>query len=61
MVGKLFPDQARRDRLEIIDKSGRLGLRIERHQKVDVISLAIKFEKLTIPSLEKSRQVLFKP
>ena len=44
VVGKLFSDQARRDRLEIIDKSGRLGLRIECHQEVDVIGLSIKFE-----------------
>lgn len=59
--GKLFPYQTRGNRLEIIDQSGRLGLRIKRHQKVDVISLTVKFEKLTIPSLEKSREVLFKP
>lgn len=44
VVRKLFSDQARRDRLEIVDKAGGLGLRIERHQDVDVIGLAIKFE-----------------
>ena len=44
MVRKLFSDQARCDRFEIVDQAGGLGLRIECHQKVDVISLAIKFE-----------------
>ena len=43
VVRKLFSDQARSYRLEIVDKAGGLGLRIECHQKVDVISLAIKF------------------
>jgi hypothetical protein len=61
VVGKLLPDQARSDRFEIIDQTGWLGLRIERHQKVDVISFAIKCEELTIPRSEKSRKVVFKP
>ncbi len=61
VVGKLLPDQASSDRFEIIDQTGWLGLRIESHQKVDVISLAIKCEEPTIPSLRMSREVLFKP
>ena len=61
VVGKLFSDQARSYRLEIVDKAGGLGLRTERHQKVDVISFAIKCEELTIPRSEKSRKVVFKP
>ena len=44
VVGKLFVDQARSDRHDIIDQSRRLSLRIECHQKVDVISLVIKFD-----------------
>lgn len=61
VVSKFFPDQARCDGLEIVDQAGRLCLRIECHQKVHVISLAIKFKQLTIPRLEKSRKVFFKP
>jgi len=44
VLGKLFPDQAGRDRFEIIVQTGWLGLRIKCHQDVDVIGLSIKFE-----------------
>ena len=44
VVRKLFPDQARSHRLEIVDQAGGSGLWVECYQKVDMISLTIKFE-----------------